>query len=79
MSYVPTTEEVRSMYGGPRYEPEFDRWLAAHDAEVRAQALREAGDVLDRQPAKAKHGLPMMLRADWLRDRANRIEQGGQP
>ena len=39
MSYVPTTEEVRSMYGGPRYEPEFDRWLAAHDAEVRAQAL----------------------------------------
>ena len=39
MTYKPTTEEVRSMYGGPRYEPEFDRWLAAHDAEVRAQAL----------------------------------------
>ena len=42
MTYKPTTEEVRSMYGGPRYEPEFDRWLAAHDAEVRAQALNEA-------------------------------------
>ena len=54
-------------------------WLVAHDAEVRAQALREAADELDRQPAKAKHGLPMMLRADWLRDRANCIEQGGQP
>ena len=44
MSYVPTTEEVRSMYGGPRYEPEFDRWLAAHDAQIAAQALREAAD-----------------------------------
>ena len=47
MTYTPTTDEVRSMYGGPRYEPEFDRWLAARDAEVRAQALREAADWLD--------------------------------
>ena len=44
MTYTPTTEEVRSVYGGPRCEPEFDRWLAAHDAEVAAQALREAAD-----------------------------------
>ena len=42
MTYTPTTEEVRSMYGSPLYAPEFDRWLAAHDAEVRAQALNEA-------------------------------------
>lgn len=26
----------------PRYYAEFDRWLAQHDAEVRAQALRDA-------------------------------------
>lgn len=94
-NYTPTTATIRAEYAGrveawemtyaeqeaARAEEvvEFDRWLRAHDAEVRAQALREAADVLDRQPAKAKHGLPMMLRADWLRDRANRIEQGGQP
>ena len=94
-NYTPTTATIRAEYAGrveawemtyaeqeaARAEEvvELDRWLRAHDAEVRAQALREAADVLDRQPAKAKHGLPMMLRADWLRDRANRIEQGGQP
>ena len=83
--YTPTTDEVRGAYGywsdsGPHAPPdEFDRWIKAHHAEVAAQALRDTADVLDRQPAKAKHGLPMMLRADWLRDRANRIEQGGQP
>ena len=88
MTYTPTTDEVRDEWiesgqGSPTVRlhagAAFDRWLAAHDRDVRAQALREAADVLDRQPAKAKHGLPMMLRADWLRDRANRIEQGGQP
>ena len=51
MTYTPTTDEVRASYiwstmlltqsravdgiGAHR----FDRWLAAHDAEVRAQAL----------------------------------------
>ena len=88
MTYTPTTDDVRDEWiesgqGSPTVRlhagAAFDRWLAAHDRDVRAQALREAADVLDRQPAKAKHGLPMMLRADWLRDRANRIEQGGQP
>lgn len=40
--YTPTTKEVREAYSGGRsgeYHavtgPEFDRWLAAHDAEVR--------------------------------------------
>lgn len=28
-------------------DAEFDRWFKAHDAEVRAQALREAADWLD--------------------------------
>ena len=87
MTYTPTTDEVEHRYAYDElYSMDceadhraFRRWLAAHDAQVAAQALSEAADVLDRQPAKAKHGLPMMLRADWLRDRANRIEQGGQP
>ena len=61
MTYKPTTEEVRSMYGGPRYEPEFDRWLADHDAEVRAQALREAADKIhvSMQKAHKRDGCPL--------------------
>ena len=44
--YTPTTEEVRSRYfnGSGRILPafgEFDRWLAAHDAEVRAGVVTE--------------------------------------
>ena len=44
----PTTDEVRAFYvdgiGAPSLANghRFDRWLAAHDAEVRAQALNEA-------------------------------------
>ena len=49
----PTTDEARAFYvdgiGAPSLANghRFDRWLAAHDAEVRAQALREAADWLD--------------------------------
>jgi len=44
--YTPSTEQVREAayeHGstGVTYE-EFDRWIAAHDAKVRAEALREA-------------------------------------
>ena len=70
MSYVPTTEEVRSMYGGPRYEPEFDRWLAAHDAEVAAQALRDAASAPI--PRAALNTRTDGLR-QWLRDRADQV------
>ena len=44
----PTTDEVRAFYvdgiGAPSLANghRFDRWLAAHDAEVRTQALNEA-------------------------------------
>lgn len=86
MTYKPTTEEVRSMYGGPRYEPEFDRWLAAHDAEVRAQALREAADEAERHadegcpscsnnPVSACSGATN-LTAAWLRSRAEQTKEG---
>lgn len=39
--YTPTTKEVRlsaSGYRAPITPEDFDRWLAAHDAEVRAGA-----------------------------------------
>ena len=67
MSYVPTTEEVRASYavdgiGAPSLANghRFDRWLAAHDAEVRAQALNEAIASL-----RAKFG-PTNRAADYL-------------
>lgn len=47
--YIPTTDEIRKEYGtdykyaDEKWEAEriaeFDRWLAAHDAEVRADIL----------------------------------------
>lgn len=57
--YTPTTDEVRRAYGDARCvnpyedhdsgcpeEREFDRWLAAHDAEVRADAIAEVAEKL---------------------------------
>ena len=50
--HTPTTEEVREAYATHRFNayakyrevglPEFDRWLAAYDKEVRADERREA-------------------------------------
>ena len=62
----PTTDEVRAFYvdgiGAPSLanSHRFDRWLAAHDAEVRAQALNEAVANL-----RAKFG-PTNRAADYL-------------
>ena len=76
MTYTPTTATIRAEYAGrveawemtyaeqeaARAEEvvEFDRWLRAHDAEVRAQALREAVASL-----RAKFG-PTNRAADYL-------------
>lgn len=48
--YTPTTETVRTRYqvGAMNYigcGAEFDRWLAAHDAETRRAALDEAAAI----------------------------------
>ena len=62
----PTTDEVRAFYvdgiGAPSLANghRFDRWLAAHDAEVRTQALNEAVASL-----RAKFG-PTNRAADYL-------------
>ena len=62
----PTTDEVRAFYvdgiGAPSLENghRFDRWLATHDREVRAQVLNEAAASL-----RAKFG-PTNRAADYL-------------
>ena len=42
--YTPTTDNVREEYGDnwDRRYAEFDRWLAKHDAEVRADEREKA-------------------------------------
>lgn len=68
--YTPTTEDVRNEYTDFDIYPadEFDRWLAAHDAEVAARALR--------------HAVPLAVGSDGyairqrLLARADRIEEG---
>lgn len=51
--HTPTTSSVRDRYAACRIpkgvratvaKEEFDRWLAEHDAKVRAETLREARD-----------------------------------
>ena len=88
MTYTPTTATIRAEYAGrveawemtyaeqeaARAEEvvEFDRWLRAHDAEVRAQALREAASApIPRAALNTRNGL-----RQWLRARADRIERG---
>ena len=75
--YTPTTADVRHAYVSARseeefaasylsqFEPEFDRWLAAHDAEVAAQALGDAADKihvsLQQAHKRARHTLDPMF------------------
>lgn len=78
---------ARELLNAASVMPEhYDDELAAHDAEVRAQALREAADEAERH---ADEGCPSCsnnpvsacsgannLTAAWLRSRAGRIERG---
>lgn len=52
--HAPTTEDVRLVYGSDStgmlrgdHVAAFDRWLAAHDAEIRAEALAPIRAALD--------------------------------
>lgn len=88
--YTPTTSDIEdawcSRYDGEHtgasgeelrgYEAEFARWLAT----VKADALREAADKLDRkyQPADVDEWGPHIGfygESDWLCELANEIEQ----
>lgn len=79
--YTPRTQDIKNCYvyagmnpDGSTVAPErvlrseFNRWLAAHDATVKAGALREAAE--DFQKAWPVYG------DDWLRARADQIEKG---
>ena len=82
--YVPTTDEIRYRVEhdwAPYGDGSFDAWLAAYEAQVRAEALREAADRID---------LTMAYRYDdseyrnaeaaaeiWLRLEADRIAPKG--
>ena len=76
--HTPTTEQVRKAYAhtyapqqffGPTADAdraghgdEFDRWLAAHDAEVRARACRQTcidTHVMTRRDDVTLHALPV--------------------
>lgn len=86
-----TTEQVRARYlsdirdnewGGGSfsmadYEAAYERWLAAHDAEVKAVALREAADAVD-LVAYHTHTVDEVTDAElaaesWLRARADEL------
>ena len=81
--YTPgvTTGRVRGAATGAQNVPvtpeQFDRWLAANDAEVAARALREAAEAAyDEWPG----GSGVHCTPEWLRVRADRIErqEGGR-
>lgn len=84
---TPATDEVRSDYrpiSWANYDPErdpdadamFDRWLAVHDREVAAQALRDAAD--DRTSPASQTAYFTPEARQFLRDRADGIETGGE-
>ncbi|MGV3564178.1 MAG: hypothetical protein ACO1ON_12950 [Nocardioides sp.] len=90
--YTPTTEDVRDVYTDwhatcePEISPEesrrarapeFDRWLARHDAEVKVQALREAAEAaVALGIVSGSHVAVGDRAATWLDARADRIERG---
>ncbi len=89
--YTPTTVEVRHAYGDARcadaddpahangcpQDAEFDRWLAEHDRQVKAEALREAADsyVLGHI---AYMGFQPGYTQKWLRARADALEEAAR-
>lgn len=80
--YTPTTEDVREAYAGYAWlgpgrsdvTPEFERWLAAHDAQVGANALYDAADDWAANPDS--WGDNEKDYRNELRDRADRIAGG---
>lgn len=89
MTYTPTTDEVEHRYAYDElYSMDceadhhaFRRWLAAHDAEVRAQALRDAADALDAYQGDVPDDprwtcdLGYYGEAEWLRARADQTKE----
>lgn len=94
--YTPTTEEIREyleaadrvtahMFSpdAPDAAEAFERWLAAHDAQVRAEALRKAGswywthaeETMRQTVPQGDHYVSV---SQWLVDEADRIADTNQ-
>lgn len=89
--YTPTTEQIAHAYeehtvswtGASREKvlTHFDRWLGAHDAEVAANALREAVVEIEAVLVRSGHLMTSSSRTgyyesrDILAARADRIER----
>lgn len=93
MTYTPTTDEVEHRYAYDElYSMDceadhhaFRRWLAAHDAEVRAQALAPIREALAGHPRCDIHPDDDAIKCGWKRavfdvqstlDHADQIERG---
>lgn len=87
--YTPSEGDIRGRHaagwlsrGWPEtteIDAEFDRWLAAHDAEVLRATANDLGDWLGSSDLMADeisdHGIDVILR--WLRERAGQVEREG--
>lgn len=82
---TPSTEDVRYGYRTGVTAPllpveagaAFDAWLAAHDREVAAKALRDAAAFWGENPDEVDDETPADCR-NWLRCRADRIGAGDE-
>lgn len=72
--YTPTTGVVRDIYRThlgqsiqAERNAEFDRWLAAHDAQVSAQGFRDGVNFIDNDPSKSWGGAMVAGRSEAAR------------
>ena len=69
--FVPTTEQVRETYAAlcktEAAAAEFDRYLAAHDAEIREQTLAPIRAALDGHPVCDVHPDDDPVSCGWKR------------
>lgn len=73
----PSIETIATPEVTKRYLGEYQRWLSRHDAQVRAEALREAAEATRGEAVSDPHaGATFIAHADWLDERADRIEKG---
>ncbi len=76
--HTPAPEQMRNYYASglddltPEQSVAFDRWLAQHDAEVAAKALREAADQFVRDWTEVALGGAGYV-AETLRARAEAV------
>lgn len=83
--YTPTTDDVRMAWAlsrrdwiGPEFiVPQFDRWLAEHDREVRVTELEAVATELEEREALEAKRRRWSVSAQGLRMRVAAIQEGG--